>query len=201
MTASAAPSLQELYDEFGEDIDFIMLYVREAHPGEHFAQAETLEEKLEHALFLKKLYNIEWTVAADSIDGDLHRALDPKPNSAFLMDKEGKILFRSLWAADYQALRQALKTTSAGRVPEKKQSEKLIGPVTRAMGRVYEVIERGGPQAVKDLWWAGFPMAMAGKLATLFPHLSPDQRGIAAVLTLATFTLVTLGLFAAWMLG
>lgn len=201
MTASAAPSVQELYEAFGEHIDFIMLYVREAHPGEHFVQAETLDEKLEHARFLKKLYDIEWTVAADNIDGDLHRALDPKPNSAFLMDKEGKILFRSLWAADHQALHQALEATAGGRVPDKVQSTALIGPVTRAMGRVYEVMERGGPQAVKDLWRAGFPMALAGKLATFFKPLPPNQRGIAAVLTLATAMLVMIGVFVVWMLG
>lgn len=199
MTASAAPSVQELYDEFDGDIEFIMLYVREAHPGEHFVQAETLEEKLEHARFLKKLYDIEWTVAADNIDGDLHRALDPKPNSAFLMDKEGKILFRSLWAADHQALHQALEATVNGRVPDKRQSTALIGPVIRAMGRVYEVMEMGGPQAVKDLWRAGFPMALAGKFATFLTPLSPNQRGIVAVITLATAMLVALGMFVAWM--
>ena len=38
MTASAAPSTQELYDEFGDRVEFIMLFVREAHPGEYFAE-------------------------------------------------------------------------------------------------------------------------------------------------------------------
>ncbi len=198
MTASAAPSVQELYDEFGDRVDFIMLYVREAHPGEHFTQAETMEEKLEHARALKEFYDIQWTVAADNIDGDLHRALDPKPNSAFLMNSEGTILFRSLWAADQDALRQALDAATAGRVLERKQSEALIGPVTRAMGKVQEVMERGGPQAVRDLWRAGFPMALAGRVATFFSPLSPDQRGIAAVLTLALGMLAALGVLGAW---
>ena len=198
MTASAAPSVQALYDEFGDRVDFILLYVREAHPGEHFTQAETMEEKLEHARALKKFYDIQWTVAADNIDGDLNRALDPKPNSAFLMNNEGIILFRSLWAADRDALRQALDAAAAGRVPERKQSEALIGPVTRAMGQVHEVMERSGPQAIRDLWRAGFPMALAGRIATFFSPLSPDQRGIAAVLTLALGMLAALGLLGAW---
>ena len=98
-TASAAPSVQALYEEFGDRIKFIMVYVREAHPGEYITQAETMEEKLEHARVLKKFYDIQWTVAADNIEGDLHRALDPKPNSAVLIDSAGTILFRSLWAA------------------------------------------------------------------------------------------------------
>ena len=196
MTASAAPSVQELYDEFGDHVDFIMLYVREAHPGENYRQAESMEEKLEHARTLKEFYDIQWTVAADNLDGDLHRALDPKPNSAFLMNKEGTILFRSLWAADHGALREALDAAAAGRVSERKQSEALIGPVTRAMGQVQEVMERGGPQAVRDLWRAGLPMALAGRIATFFSPLSPDQRGIAAVLSLALGMLIALGFLA-----
>ncbi len=196
MTASAAPSVQKLYDEFGDHVDFIMLYVREAHPGENYMQAESMEEKLEHSRTLKEFYDIQWTVAADNLDGDLHRALDPKPNSAFLMNKEGIILFRSLWAADHDALREALVAAAVGQVPERKQSEALIGPVTRAMGQVQEVMERGGPQAVRDLWRAGLPMALAGRIATFFSPLSPDQRGIAAVLTLALSIFIALGFLA-----
>ena len=118
MTASAAPSVQELYDEFSDRVEFIMLYVREAHPGEYFGQSETIEGKLDYAQTLKDFYDIQWTVAADNIDGDLHRALDPKPNSAFLADKDGTILFRSLWASDHCALRRALDAAANGQIPE-----------------------------------------------------------------------------------
>ena len=184
MTASSAPSVQELYEEFGERVDFVMLYVREAHPGEYFGQAETIEDKVESARALQEFYGIDWTVAADSIDGALHRALDPKPNAAYLANSDGDILFRSLWAADYGALRDALDDAANGRALRKTQSNKLLGPVIRAMGTVREVMERGGPQSVHDLWIAGFPMALAGRIAPLFRPLGPDQRGIAAVLTL-----------------
>lgn len=193
MTASAAPSVKKLYEEFGDRVEFIMLYVREAHPGENFTQSETMEDKLESARALKDIYNIDWTVTADNIDGDLHRALDPKPNSAFLMDSDGHILFRSLWAADHNALRQALDDAAGGRAMINSQSNALFAPVARAMGMVQEVMERGGPQAERDLWRAGLPMAMAGRIATLFKPLAPDQRGIAAVLTLAGSMLVVFG--------
>lgn len=201
MTASAAPSVQDLYDEFGDRVEFIMLYVREAHPGEHFAQSETIEEKLNYARALKEFYGIQWTVAADSIDGDLHRALDPKPNSVFLTDKDGTILFRSLWASDYRALGLALDAAANGRKPKFRQSVKMMGPVIRAMGHVQTVMTRGGPQAVRDLWLAGFPMALAGRIAALFSSLAPDQRGIAAALTLMLGMLATVGLAIAWALG
>jgi thiol-disulfide isomerase/thioredoxin len=201
MTASAAPSVQSLYEEFGDRVRFVMLYVREAHPGENYSQAESIEEKLGYAQALKKLYGIDWTVAADDIDGCLHRALDPKPNSAYLIDKDGNILFRSLWAADRDALRKALAAAKTGHNLATNQSVRLIGPVVRAMGQVQEVMERGGPQAVKDLWRSGFPMALAGRIATLFTPLTPDQRGIASVVTLATVSIATLAVFAAWIVA
>ena len=198
MTASAMPFLLQLHTEFRDRVDFVLLNVREAHPGEHFTQPETMEEKLEHARALKKFYDIQWTVVADNINGDLHRALDPKPNSAFLANSDGIIVFRSLWASDKKALRQAVESVVAGRKPEQSESQALIGPVSRAMGQVQAVMKRGGPQAVSDLWRAGFPMALAGRVATLFAPLSPDQRGIAAVLTLAFGMIAALGILTAW---
>jgi hypothetical protein len=160
-----------------------------------------MEEKLKHAQALKQLYGIPWTVATDNIEGDLHRALDPKPNSAFLVNSDGIIVFRSLWASDKKALRQALESVVAGRKPDQAESQALIGPVARAMGHVQEVMERAGPQAVKDLWWAGLPMALAGRVATIYSPFSPDQRGIAAVLTLALSMLIAMGLIGAWLFG
>ena len=201
MTASSTPSVRDLYAEFGNRVEFVMLYVREAHPGEYYAQAETNDDKLESAQALKDFYGIEWTVAADKVDGDLHRALDPKPNAAFLMDSKGTILFRSLWAADYEALHQALDDAANGRAMIHTQSNRLMVPVMRAMGVVREVMQRGGPQAVKDLWRAGFPMALAGLVASWFRPLGPDQRGIAAVLTLALGMIIILGLLATRIFG
>jgi len=201
MTASAMPFLLQLHSEFGERVDFIMLNVREAHPGEHFRQPGTMQEKLKHTQALKQFYEIPWMVAADNIEGSLHRALDPKPNSAFLANVDGIIVFRSLWASDKKAMRQALANVVAGKNPQPAESLALIGPVSRAMGQVQAVMERAGPQAVKDLWWAGLPMALAGRVATLYSPLSSDQRGIAAVLTLALATVIAVGLVGAWLLS
>ncbi len=201
MTASAMPFLTQLHAEFGDRVDFIMLNVREAHPGEHFRQPLTVAEKLDHARALKELYGISWTVATDNIEGSLHRALDPKPNSAFLTNAAGVIIFRSLWASDQKAVRQALESAVAGRTLDKSQSQALFLPVARAMGQVQEVMERAGPQAVKDLWRVGLPMALAGRVATFFSPLSRDQRGVAAALTLALGMLLVLGLMTAWLFG
>ncbi|MDX2504588.1 MAG: redoxin family protein [Gammaproteobacteria bacterium] len=181
MTASAMPIIERLYGIFGDKVEFVMLNVREAHPGEYLPQPESVENKLENAHKLKQLYGIDWTVATDDIDGSLHRALDPKPNAAFLMSITGSVMFRSLWASDEEALTQALDDLVNNNPQRKPQSQKMVLPVIRAMGYVQEVMQRGGPRAVRDMWLAGFPMALAGRLATLFQPLSQDLRGIVAV--------------------
>ncbi len=107
------------------------------------------------------------------------------------------IVFRALWAADRIAMRQALESAVAGRPPHKPQSQALLVPVARAMGQVQEIMDRGGPQAVKDLWRAGLPMALAGRVAAFFAPLSPDQRGVAAVLTLVLAMFAALAISAA----
>jgi len=178
-----------------------MMYVREAHPGENYPQAETMDGKIASAKALQDFYGIDWTVVADTLDGDLHRALDPKPNAAYLVDSDGEIMFRSLWAADYSALRVALDDAAEGKTLRRTQSTRLFGPVVRAMGTVREVMRRGGPQAERDLWRAAFPMALTGLVATWFGPFSPDQRGLAAVLTLATGMIVAVGLLSAVVLG
>lgn len=200
MTASAVPALKELYLEFGERVEFVMLNVREAHPGEYHPQPESVEEKLAHAKALANLYAMPWTVVSDGIDGCLHRRLDPKPNSAFLIDADGAIVFRSLWASDRRALHQALERVANGEKPVRSESTALVGPVIRAMGHVQEVMERAGPQAVKDLWWGAFPMALAGRLATVFPSRSAGQRGMYAVLTLALSFLIIMACIGIWAL-
>ena len=196
MTASAMPNIKHLHEKFGDKVEFVLMYVREAHPGERVPQSENITSKREHARQLKQLYDVDLTVATDDIDGSLHLALDPKPNAAFLMSTTGTVLFRSLWASDGKALTQALEDLVHDRPQSKTQSQKMFMPVVKAMGHVYEVMQRGGPQSVRDLWIAGFPMALTGWLATLFQPLSKDKRGIASVSILSVVMFVLSGFVA-----
>jgi thiol-disulfide isomerase/thioredoxin len=198
MTASAMPALNELYLEFGKRVEFVMINVREAHPGEYHPQPEMVEEKLDHARALARLYALPWTIVSDDIDGHLHRSLDPKPNSAFLIDADEDIVFRSLWASDQRALHQALENVANGEKPARSESTALMGPVIGAMGHVQEVMDRAAPQAVKDLWWGAFPMALAGRLATVFTTPSPARRGFYAVLTLALSFIIIMTSIVIW---
>ena len=45
---------------------------------------------------------------------NFHRALSPKPNSAYALGKDGTILFRAHWANDTKALAAGLNAIAAG---------------------------------------------------------------------------------------
>ncbi len=199
MTASAVPILKTLYREYSGRVEFVMVNVREAHPGEHYPQPATVEEKLAHARELAHFYAMPWPVVSDDIDGHLHRSLDPKPNSAFLIDADGVIVFRSLWASDQPALHRALDSAANGERPAQSESTTMLGPVARAMGQVQAVMERAGPQAVNDLWRGAFPMALAGRIATIFPGGSPDQRGIYAVFAITLLFIIVVVSIGTWL--
>lgn len=96
MTASAGPALKKLYSEFGDRIDFLTVYVREAHPGDRYPQPHNLERKLQHAREYRDRDGIPWPVAVDDVEGTLHRALDAKPTAAYVMTADGRIAQRVL---------------------------------------------------------------------------------------------------------
>lgn len=184
MMASSMPTLKRLHRKFGDQVEFVMLNVREAHPGEKIPQPEATAQKMSNATILKEHFDMPWTVASDDINGSLHRSLDTKPNAAFLMDTKGKLVFRSIWARDDQALETALDNLVNGKVQVKTQSAKMVMPVIRAMGYFADTMNRAGPRAWREMWIAGFPIALVGFVAGLLKPLPRDSRGILSATTI-----------------
>ena len=185
LTVSSIEPLKQLHQKFGRDIEFVMLNVREAHPGEYNRQPTNYEQKLSRAEELQTQYEIPWVVAVDDIDGTLHRALDTKPNAAYLMDKNGKIAFRGLFAGDDTALEQALLSVSKDRPTPKKQSRAMLKPMLRTIGFIDSILKEAGPQAQHDMLRAAPPLILAAKIANLFQFLPKSQRGAATLTSIA----------------
>lgn len=159
VTDNAAPGLNRLHARFGDRVRFVIVDVREAHPGETVPQPNTLDEKTEHAEQLRDLYGFAFEVAVDDIDGTLHRALSPKPNSAYVLGEDGTILFRAHWANDTEALAAALEAVAAGQSPPRSQSGGLVRAIFRLLRNIAPVLDRAGRGAWGDMWRAAPPMA------------------------------------------
>lgn len=159
MTDHAAPGLNELHRRFGSQVRFVIVNVREAHPGSVFPQPATLAAKMNHAERFRDLYGFEFEVAVDDVDGSLHRALSPKPNSAYVLGTNGTILFRAHWANDTDALRAALDAVVTGTLPRRTQSGGIIKPMLRILRNIAPVLDRAGSGAWADMWRVAPPLA------------------------------------------
>jgi hypothetical protein len=196
MTRSAGPVLKKLYREFGGDIEFITLYVREAHPGDRYPQPGNFREKLINARVYKERDRIPWQIAVDSVDGMFHRSLDDKANAAYLIDIDGNVAFRSLWSNDYETLQNALSKVLQKKRGSIGQSEKEVIPMMRGVGELYDTLNFAGGYAKRDMLYQIPPMYGMARLAALFRPLPPLARtffamaGIAAMVGIGAVLII-----------
>ena len=176
VTDSAAPGLNELHTRYGDRVRFVMVNVREAHPGKAVPQPKSLDEKTARAELLRDLHGFEFEVAVDDIDGTFHRAMSPKPNSAYLLGKDGTILFRAHWANDENALAAALDADAAGESPRRSRSGGIMPAMVRFARNIAPVLDRAGGGAWREMWLVAPPMAaMAFVLKIL--RVRPPKSG------------------------
>lgn len=180
MTASAGPALRGLHEEFGDQVRFVTVYVREAHPGERYPQPEEMDRKIRHARDYREREDIGWTIVVDDVEGSLHRALDEKPNSAYLVDRDGTVLFRSLWSNDEAVLREGLESVAAGGRPEPGEREPRLKPMLTGAGEMYRILGMAGEEARRDVRREVPPMYLMARTADLFRPLPPMTRTLAA---------------------
>lgn len=96
------------------DVQFLVLYVREAHPGQKVAQHKTEADKLQRAQGLKADFGESRAILIDDLAGTAHKIYGEFPNSVFVIDKDGTIVFRSDWN-DVAAVRKVLRRLAAGK--------------------------------------------------------------------------------------
>jgi hypothetical protein len=89
-------------EQYGEHVLFIVLYQREAHAGEYtfkeVEQPETYEEREKLAQKSCSELGIGATVVIDEMDNSVRTTYGQLPNSAYIIDKSGKIVYKEAWA-------------------------------------------------------------------------------------------------------
>lgn len=184
VTESAAEGLKELHSLHGKETRFVMVQAREAHPGQAIPQPQDMEEKLRHARDLKGHHHLPFEVAADDIDGSLHRTLGSRPNSAYLIDGSGTIVFRAQWANETRAIGDALSDLAAGRAQRAPAVTNTLRAIARAVGNMSPVLEAAGSGAKRDTWRIAPPMGILMTLSDAFFFLPRPKRGLAVMATM-----------------
>ena len=94
------PTMKDVAAEF-PDVEFVIIYVREAHPGERLGPHKSMDEKLKAARLIAPRYGEFRRTLIDTIDGDFHRAYGGMPNVVYIIRPDGTIHYRCNWAAPH----------------------------------------------------------------------------------------------------
>ena len=156
-TAASMRGLNELYEDYAnnDNVQFLFVYVREAHPGEKIPAHQSQNDKREAAEFFRDEEEVEMPILVDDLDGRLHRKYGTMPNSTYVIDKTGRVAFRALWtraAVIAEALEELLNAQ------ESRGDEHVVvrGGETKAMPMTYAILnshralERGGVKAIRE---------------------------------------------------
>jgi alkyl hydroperoxide reductase subunit AhpC len=156
MTAASIGAVNELYDQLrGEDVEFVFVYVREAHPGERIPAHDSTSDKVAAAWLLRKEEQLEMPVVVDDLRGSIHRKYGKLPNPAFLIDKSGRIAFRSMWTNPEElaaALEELLELEQEREIDHAivRGGEDLSMPFSYSSLNSYRALERGGEDSIRD---------------------------------------------------
>lgn len=96
ITDSKVHAMDRLAERF-DDVEFVLLYTREAHPGERYDAHRSFEEKLERAREFADEYGVERTVLVDDLEGTAHRQFGGMPNSVHVINPDGVVVMRGDW--------------------------------------------------------------------------------------------------------
>ena len=111
--------LAALRSEYGDDVQWIMIYTLEAHPtdgrvapvntraGIEIPQHTSFEKRLECAKLCAKELNLKLHVLVDGYENKVTDAYGGHPNRGYVLDAEGTVVSKQVWI-EVQATRTAL---------------------------------------------------------------------------------------------
>ena len=154
------PGVRMLQNKF-PDVEFLLIYVREAHPGARLGPHQSDEQKIERAEKLKTFYNEPLKILIDDLEGTMHRAYGELPNVVYVIDPDGKVIYRSDWAFP-KRIEKVLENRNQINTDEHVQI------ITAAPWIMIPVVLRGG-------WDALWDIAIALPIITI-AHLKADWQ-------------------------
>lgn len=155
-TAASIQGLNELHDDYaGDDLEFLFVYVREAHPGEKLGPHRSADDKRTAAERFREEDDVEIPIVVDELNGKIHRKYGSLPNPTYVIDKSGRVAFRSLWtrasvleeALDELLERQKERDSEHAIV---RGGEDTSMPLAYALFHAHRALDRGGDRAIED---------------------------------------------------
>ncbi len=171
-TASSIQGMNDLYNRFeDEDVEFLFVYVRESHPGERLPAHRSQDGKNRAAETLRNQEDLDLPILVDDLDGTIHRKYGELPNATYLIDKSGRVAFRSLWTRPKtvaRALRQLLQIQDKRGIDHAivLGGEDFSIPLARGILHAHRALQRGGQESLRTFREQMGPAGQAGEFAS-----------------------------------
>lgn len=127
------------------EVAFLVLYVREAHPGERIGAHRSLADKVTKARIAVEEDQEGRTVLVDDEAGTAHHRYGAMPNTVHVIDAQGVVAFRAMWN-DPGAVETVLRRMRVGQDPGSVPAR--FRPAGARI--VLRVLHRAGRQALWD---------------------------------------------------
>src|SRR3569832_2054580 len=154
-TAASIGGIKDLYEEFGGEVEFLFVYVREAHPGDELPAHDSIKDKIHAAELLREEEELEIQILLDDLSGKVHKKYGGMPNPTFLIDRSGRIAFRSL-SSRYESLRAAIEELLDVQDSQDKDhaivndgEDSAVPPMSMFL-HAHRALERGGGDAISN---------------------------------------------------
>lgn len=156
MTAGSIGAINELSEKFdADDVQFLFVYVREAHPGDKLGAHHSMEEKVAAAELLREEEALEIPILVDDLRGAIHRKYGKLPNPTFIIDKSGRVAFRGYWTQP-SVVEEALKELLEVQKERGVDHAVVLGgedksvPMTSTLFHAYRALRRGGKTSIRN---------------------------------------------------
>ena len=101
--------MEALAKEFADQVHFLFVYSREAHPGELIPHHASYKQKVKQAKMLRDLGQSR-PILVDSLSGDVHRTYGGVANMSWIVDHTGRVAYKASWT-DVDDIRSVLAET------------------------------------------------------------------------------------------
>lgn len=152
---------------------FMVIYTREAHPGEVTPAHRSNVEKIAAASLLAREEQLHRTVLVDDVEGSVHAAYGRVWDAVFVLDAEGRVVLRRAWN-DPEQVDAVLSAFERNEAPGAFDSVDMARVTGR--GGFGHGLLRGGTQALLDFYRSA-PPPVRERLET---SESEDVRSILA---------------------
>jgi len=89
--------MKKLYARWGDQVHFVDVMVRQAHPGPRVPAYHTFEEKLRDARRYVEEEKIPWVVLVDDLEGTVHQTYGGLADPTYLIDSDGRVAYYNMW--------------------------------------------------------------------------------------------------------